>query len=189
MSTCDKQKCLILDFPIYYLHIYYLIEHSMTFPVEGKYLISNLKLNTLSNIQSAIPMDGGGGGGGGGGGESRVNQLSNDFFAIFGEQSQQKSHFGSQTLSNWLVFWGSLFVPLCLSSHLQMTLNYTNLILLLNLSQTIKACVSGVKVWVVQNKLKLNDYTETLLICSGCGIDLPSSLFLGRSCPTFQHSS
>ena len=33
MSTCDKQKCLILGFPIYYLHIYYLIQHSMTFPV------------------------------------------------------------------------------------------------------------------------------------------------------------
>ena len=40
------------------------------------------------------------------------------------------------------------------------------------LAQTIKSCISDVKVWVVQNKLQLNDdETEILLIGSAPGID------------------
>ena len=43
------------------------------------------------------------------------------------------------------------------------------------LAQTIESCVSDVKVWVVQNKLQLNDdKTEILLTGSTPGIDLPS---------------
>ena len=38
------------------------------------------------------------------------------------------------------------------------------------------------KVWVVQNKLQLNDYkTEILLISFVPGIDLPSSVRVGQS--------
>ena len=45
------------------------------------------------------------------------------------------------------------------------------------LSWTVKACISNVKVWVVQNKLQLNDHkTEIFLIRSAPGLDLPSSL-------------
>ena len=45
------------------------------------------------------------------------------------------------------------------------------------LAPTIESCVTDVKVWVVQNKLQLNDdKTEILLIGSAPGIDLPSSL-------------
>ena len=44
------------------------------------------------------------------------------------------------------------------------------------LSRTNEACISDMKVWVVQNKLQLNDdKTEILLIGSSLGIDLPSS--------------
>ena len=45
------------------------------------------------------------------------------------------------------------------------------------LAQTIESCISDVKVWVVENKLQLNDdKTEIPLIGSAPGIDLPSSL-------------
>ena len=50
------------------------------------------------------------------------------------------------------------------------------------LARTIESCVSDVKVWVVQNKLPLNDdKTEILLIGSAPGIDLPFSLCVGHS--------
>ena len=56
------------------------------------------------------------------------------------------------------------------------------------LSQTIEACISDVKVYVVQNKLQLNDdKIEILLIGSASGIDLPSSIRVGH--PFFQCSS
>ena len=49
-----------------------------------------------------------------------------------------------------------------------------------SLSRTIEACISDVKVWVVQNKLQLNDdKKEILLIGSAPGIDLPSSVRVG----------
>ena len=45
------------------------------------------------------------------------------------------------------------------------------------LSRTIEACISDVKVRVVQNKLQLNDdKTDILFIGSAPGIDLPSSV-------------
>ena len=48
------------------------------------------------------------------------------------------------------------------------------------LSRTIEACISDVKVWVVQNKRQLNDdKTEILLIGSAPGIDFPSSVRVG----------
>ena len=44
-------------------------------------------------------------------------------------------------------------------------------------ARTIESCISNVKVWVVQNKLQLNDdKTEILLIGSTPGTDLLSSL-------------
>ena len=50
------------------------------------------------------------------------------------------------------------------------------------LARTIESCVSDVKVWVVQNKLQLNDdKTEILLIGSAPKIDLPSSLCVSHS--------
>ena len=51
------------------------------------------------------------------------------------------------------------------------------------LARTIESCVSDVKVWVVQNKLQLNDdKTEILLIGSAPGTDdLLSSLCVGQS--------
>ena len=50
------------------------------------------------------------------------------------------------------------------------------------LSWTIEACISDVKVWVVQNKLPLNDdKTGILLIGSAPGINLPSSVRVGQS--------
>ena len=50
------------------------------------------------------------------------------------------------------------------------------------LSRTIEACISDVKVWIVQNKLQLNDdKTEILLIGSAPGINLPSSVRVGLS--------
>ena len=50
------------------------------------------------------------------------------------------------------------------------------------LAQTMESCVSDVKVWVVQNKLQLNeDKTEILLIGSAPGIDLSSSLCVCQS--------
>ena len=49
------------------------------------------------------------------------------------------------------------------------------------LSRTTEACISDVQVWVVQNKLQLNDdKTEILLICSAPGIDLPFSVLVGQ---------
>ena len=48
-------------------------------------------------------------------------------------------------------------------------------------ARTIESCISDVKVWVVQNKLQLNDdKTEILLIGSAPGTDLPSSLYAGQ---------
>ena len=58
------------------------------------------------------------------------------------------------------------------------------------LSRTIEACISDVKVWVVQNKLQLNDdKTEILLIGSAPGIDLPSSVRVGRSDISFSSAA
>ena len=46
------------------------------------------------------------------------------------------------------------------------------------------------KVWVVQNKLQLNDVkTEILLIGSAPGIDLPSSLCVGPSDIPFSNAA
>lgn len=48
-------------------------------------------------------------------------------------------------------------------------------------SWTIEACILNMKVWVVQNKLQLNeDKTEILQIGSAPGIDLPSSVCVGQ---------
>ena len=48
------------------------------------------------------------------------------------------------------------------------------------LSRTIEACISDVKVWVVQDKLQLNDdKTEILLFESAPEIDRPSSVRVG----------
>ena len=50
------------------------------------------------------------------------------------------------------------------------------------LSRTIEARISDVKVWAVQNKLKLNDdKTKIVLIVFARGIDLPSSVRVGQS--------
>ena len=50
------------------------------------------------------------------------------------------------------------------------------------LSRTIEACISDVKVWVVQNKLQSDDdKTEILLIGSAPRTDLPSSVRVGQS--------
>ena len=57
-------------------------------------------------------------------------------------------------------------------------------------SRTIEACISDVKVWIVQNKLKLNDdKTEILLIGSAPGIDLPSSVRVGHSDISFSSAA
>ena len=54
------------------------------------------------------------------------------------------------------------------------------------LSWTIEACILDVKVWVVQNKLQLNDdKTEILIIGSAPGIYLPSSVRVGQSDNSF----
>ena len=55
------------------------------------------------------------------------------------------------------------------------------------LSRTIEACISDVKVWVVQNKLQLNDdKTEIVLMGSAPGIDLLSSVRVGQSGISFS---
>ena len=49
-------------------------------------------------------------------------------------------------------------------------------------SRTTEACISDVKVWVVQNKMQWNnEKTEILLIGSAPGIDLPSSVRVSHS--------
>ena len=58
------------------------------------------------------------------------------------------------------------------------------------LSRTIDACISDVKVWVVPNKLQLNDdKTEIHLIGSAAGIDLPSSVRVGQSDISFSRAA
>ena len=58
------------------------------------------------------------------------------------------------------------------------------------LSRTIEACILDFKVWVVQNKLQLNDdKTEILLIGSAPGIYLPSSLHAGQSDISFSSAA
>ena len=50
------------------------------------------------------------------------------------------------------------------------------------LERTIESCISDVKVWVVQNKLQLNDdKTESLMTGFAPGINLPSSVCVGHS--------
>ena len=57
-------------------------------------------------------------------------------------------------------------------------------------SQTIEACISDMKVLVVQNKLQLNDdKTEIPLIGSASGIDLPSSVRVGQSDISFSSAA
>ena len=57
------------------------------------------------------------------------------------------------------------------------------------LSRTIEACISDGKVWVVQNKLPLNDdKTGILLIGSAPGINLPS-VRLGQSDISFSSTA
>ena len=57
-------------------------------------------------------------------------------------------------------------------------------------SQTIEACISDMKVLVVQNKLQLNDdKTEILLIGSAPEIDLPSSVRVGHSDISFSSAA
>ena len=54
------------------------------------------------------------------------------------------------------------------------------------LAQTIKSCISDVTVWVVYNKLQLNDdRTEIFLLGFAPGIDLPSSLWWVRVTSNF----
>ena len=58
------------------------------------------------------------------------------------------------------------------------------------LSQTIEACISDVKVYVVQNKLQLNDdKIEILLIGSAPGIVLPSSMRVSQSDISFSSAA
>ena len=58
------------------------------------------------------------------------------------------------------------------------------------LSWTIVACISDVKVWVVQNKLQLNDdKTEILLIGCAPGINVPSSVHVGQSDVSFSSAA
>ena len=58
------------------------------------------------------------------------------------------------------------------------------------LSRTIEACISDVKVWVVQNKFQLNDdKTEILLNGSAPRIDLPSSVSVGQSGISFSSAA
>ena len=58
------------------------------------------------------------------------------------------------------------------------------------LSRTIEACISDVKVWIVQNKLQLNDdKTELFLIGSASWIDLPSSVHVGQSGISFSSAA
>ena len=58
------------------------------------------------------------------------------------------------------------------------------------LAWTIESFISGVEVWVVQNKLQLNDdKTEILLTGSAPGIDLPSSLCVGQSGIPFSNGA
>ena len=57
------------------------------------------------------------------------------------------------------------------------------------LSRTIEACVSDVKVWVVENKLQLKDdkTDSSHRFCSG--IDLPSSVRVGQSDISFSSAA
>ena len=58
------------------------------------------------------------------------------------------------------------------------------------LSWTIEACISDVKVWVVQNKLQLNDDKKNiLLIGSAPGIDLPSSVRVDQNDISFSSAA
>ena len=58
------------------------------------------------------------------------------------------------------------------------------------LSWTIEACISDVKVWVVQNKLQLKDNkTEILLVDCAPGIDLPSAVHVGQSNISFSSAA
>ena len=58
------------------------------------------------------------------------------------------------------------------------------------LSRIIEACISDVTVWVVQNKLQLNDdKTEILLIGSAPGIDLSTSVRVSQSDISFFSAS
>ena len=58
------------------------------------------------------------------------------------------------------------------------------------LAWTIESCISDVKVWVVQNKLQLNDdKTVSLLIGSAPEIDLPSSLCVGQMDIPFSNAA
>ena len=58
------------------------------------------------------------------------------------------------------------------------------------LAWTAESCILDVKVWVVQNKLQLNDHkTEILLIGSVLGIDLPSSLCVGHGDIPFSNAA
>ena len=58
------------------------------------------------------------------------------------------------------------------------------------LSRTIEACISDAKIWVVQNKLRLNDdKTDILLIGSVPGIDLPSAVRAGQSDISFSSAA
>ena len=58
------------------------------------------------------------------------------------------------------------------------------------LSRTIEACISDVKVGVVQNKLQLNDdKTEILLIGCAPGINVPSSVHVGQSDVSFSSAA
>ena len=60
----------------------------------------------------------------------------------------------------------------------------------ITLARTIESCISGVEVWVVQNKLQLNDdNTEILLTGSAPGIDLPSSVCVGQSGIPFSNAA
>ena len=80
----------------------------------------------------------------------------------------------------------SLVTTLSLITCLRMILNCTNLILLLKHSLFHRPANPAFQmwrsVWVVQNKLQLNDdKTDILLIGSAPGTDLPASLCVGQS--------
>ena len=57
-------------------------------------------------------------------------------------------------------------------------------------ARIIESCISGVKVWVVRDKLRLKeDKTEIPLIGSAPEIDLPSSLHVGHSDIQFSNAA
>ena len=84
------------------------------------------------------------------------------------------------TLLSWITL-----TKLLLQRHFRSIYSYS-----VTLVRTIESCSSDAKVWVVQNKLQLND-NKTKILLRGCapGIDLPSSLREGQSDIPFSNAA